>query len=80
MRYLETYNASEGFFALQNDIDDHAMMLLLDLATFYEFIPIDQTGIPFPEALPAWKVERVTPTHWQSHRATDCGVMQSATR
>lgn len=69
MRYLETYNASEGFFALQNDIDDHAMMLLLDLATFYEFIPIDQTGIPFPEALPAWKVE---PGHTYALAITSC--------
>lgn len=57
MRYLETYNASEGFFAVQNAIDDPAMLLLLDCGTFYEFIPIDQIDLDRPEILPAWKVE-----------------------
>ncbi len=58
MRYLETYNASEGFFAVQNAIDDHSMLLLLDCGTFYEFIPIDQVDSEYPEILPAWKVEQ----------------------
>ena len=57
MRYLETYNASEGFFAVQNAIDDHAMLLLLDCGTFYEFIPLEQVDSDRPELLPAWKVE-----------------------
>lgn len=57
MRYLETYNASEGFFAVQNAIDDQAMLLLLDVGVFYEFIPVDETGEPFPAALPVWQVE-----------------------
>lgn len=57
MRYLETYNASEGFFAVQNAIDDPAMLLLLDCGTFYEFIPLDQIDDDRPEILPAWKVE-----------------------
>ena len=35
MRYLECYNASEGFFAVQNAIDDQAMLLLLDCGTFF---------------------------------------------
>lgn len=41
MRYLETYNASEGFFGIQdrNDADD--MLLMLDYGIFYEFIPMD---------------------------------------
>lgn len=58
MRYLETYNASEGFFAVQNAIDDPAMLLLLDCGTFYEFIPIDQVDDERPEIIPAWKVEQ----------------------
>ncbi|MCM1255085.1 MAG: GH3 auxin-responsive promoter family protein [Duncaniella sp.] len=58
MRYLETYNASEGFFAVQNVIDDPAMLLLLDCGTFYEFIPIEQVDDECPEILPAWKVEQ----------------------
>ncbi len=44
MRYIETYNASEGFFALQNEIDDRSMLLLLDSGTFYEFIPVEDAG------------------------------------
>ena len=57
MRYLETYNASEGFFAVQNAIDDPAMLLLLDVGVFYEFIPIDEIDNDCPTVLPAWKVE-----------------------
>lgn len=41
MRYMETYNASEGFFALQDDPTSHAMLLLMDVDTFYEFDPLD---------------------------------------
>lgn len=44
MNYLETYNASEGFFGIQdrNDADD--LLLMLDYGIFYEFIPLDDTG------------------------------------
>ena len=41
MRYMETYNASEGFFALQDRPDSHAMLLEMDAGVFYEFIPAD---------------------------------------
>ncbi len=58
MRYLETYNASEGIYAVQNDHTDPAMLLLLDEGVFYEFVPIDQAGEEYPEALPAWQVEQ----------------------
>lgn len=57
MRYLETYNASEGFFAVQNDIQDKAMLLLQDVGVFYEFVPLDETEAQYPNALPIWKVE-----------------------
>ncbi|KGL53957.1 hypothetical protein HQ29_00940 [Porphyromonas canoris] len=39
--YRETYNASEGFFALQDESQDPGMLLLLDHAVFYEFWPLD---------------------------------------
>lgn len=39
MRYMETYNASEGFFAMQDDPSDSSMLLMLDLGIYYEFIP-----------------------------------------
>lgn len=57
MHYLETYNASEGFFAVQNAIDDRAMLLLLDVGVFYEFIPLDEVEQEHPTLLPIWKVE-----------------------
>lgn len=57
MRYIDCYNASEGFFAVQNSIDDKAMLMLLDAATFYEFIPVEQANDDRPEILPSWQVE-----------------------
>ncbi len=59
MRYLETYNASEGFFAVQSSLDNHAMLLLLDAGCFYEFVPLDECDESHPEhAVPAWEVEQ----------------------
>ncbi len=52
MHYLETYNASEGFFAVQDRRDSHAMLLLIDSGVFYEFIPAGAS-----EPIPAWEVE-----------------------
>ena len=42
MHYMETYNASEGFFGIQNAPTDHAMLLMLDYDVFYEFVPLDE--------------------------------------
>ena len=56
MRYLENYNASEGFFAAQDSQDIRAMRLLLDIGCFFEFVPLNQVGDPFPESLGAWEV------------------------
>ena len=47
MHYMETYNASEGFFGLQNDPTDPSLLLMLDYGVFYEFIPMDK----FPDAI-----------------------------
>lgn len=55
MRYLETYNASEGFFAVQDTRESSAMALIIDAGVFYEFIPLDD---PTAAPLPAWKVEQ----------------------
>jgi hypothetical protein len=51
MHYLETYNASEGFFAIQDDPKTEDMLLMLDYGVFYEFIPFDQLGSPNAQAL-----------------------------
>jgi len=42
LNYLETYNASEGFFGLQFDKDVSDFLLMLDYGIFYEFIPIEE--------------------------------------
>lgn len=42
MHYAETYNASEGFFGIQNDINSNDLLLMLDYGIFYEFIPMDE--------------------------------------
>jgi hypothetical protein len=42
INYLETYNASEGFFAAQNLPDDDGMLLFTDHGIFYEFLPADE--------------------------------------
>ena len=55
MHYLETYNASEGFFALQSSWDTTAMLLLPDLGVFYEFQPIDN---PDARPVPIWEVQQ----------------------
>ncbi len=41
MNYMETYNASEGFFGIQDDPERTDMLLMLDYGIFYEFIPAD---------------------------------------
>lgn len=57
MHYMETYNASEGFFGLQDSPGDTAMSLMLDYGVFYEFIPMDEIESPHPHVLPLWGVE-----------------------
>lgn len=56
-KYYEIYNASEGFFAIQdrNNADD--ILLMLDYGIFYEFIPMDVYGTEEAKAIPLWEVE-----------------------
>lgn len=58
MHFLDTYNASEGFFAVQTDWDSTAMMLLLDIGVFYEFLPVEDSDSSSPEVYPIWEIER----------------------
>jgi hypothetical protein len=55
--YYEIYNASEGFFAIQdrNNADD--LLLMLDYGIFYEFIPMDVYGTEQEQAIPLWEVQ-----------------------
>ena len=42
MNYVETYNASEGFFGIQDEVDSDSMLLMLDYGIFFEFIPMSE--------------------------------------
>ncbi len=57
MNYMETYNASEGFFAIQDDPGSDDMLLMLDYGIYYEFMPFDQPGKGDTETLSIGEVE-----------------------
>jgi len=57
MHYMETYNASEGFFAIQDEPAMDSMLLMLDYGIFYEFIPLDELTSSNPKALTVADVE-----------------------
>lgn len=57
MRYWETYNASEGFFGIQDQKDSEELLLMLDYGIFYEFIPVDDLDSEHPRAVPLHEVE-----------------------
>ena len=57
MHYMETYNAAEGFFGIQNDPSDMSLLLMLDYDVFYEFMAVDQVGTPNPTVVPLTGVE-----------------------
>ena len=72
MVYMETYNASEGFFGIQTDINDPAMTLMIDYGVFYEFIPMSEFGKPDPKVVPLWGVE--TGVNYAMVISTTCGL------
>ncbi len=51
MKYIETYNASEGFFAIQDREDDNSMLLMLDYGIFYEFIEMSEFDKDKPKVI-----------------------------
>jgi hypothetical protein len=51
MKYMETYNASEGFFAAQDDLNEEGMLLFLNHGIFFEFMPMDEYGKEQPRTL-----------------------------
>lgn len=58
MNYMETYNASEGFFGIQDQSNSNELLLMLDYGIFYEFIPMDQIHEEHPKALSLGEVKR----------------------
>ena len=49
--YLEIYNASEGFFAAQDRVNEEGMLLFLHHGIFYEFMPVEEYGKPDPKTI-----------------------------
>ena len=56
-KYYEIYNASEGFFALQDQNNSNELLLMLDYGIFYEFIPMDTFGKEDQKVIPLSEVE-----------------------
>ena len=57
IRYYEIYNASEGFFGIQDRFGSDEMLLMLDYGIFYEFIPMEVFGTENARAIPLEEVE-----------------------
>ncbi|WP_246343607.1 GH3 auxin-responsive promoter family protein [Adhaeribacter radiodurans] len=58
MHYLEIYNASEGFFGIQDQAGTHdEMLLMLDYGVYYEFIPMEEIDSDNPKVLTLDQVE-----------------------
>lgn len=56
MRYMETYNASEGFFGLQDQPESDELLLMLDYGIFFEFIPMEEWEKEDPKVIPLAEV------------------------
>lgn len=57
MYYLETYNASEGFFGIQDQPNSEEMLLMLDYGIYYEFLPMEDIHTENPKTLGLDEVE-----------------------
>lgn len=57
MNYWETYNASEGFFGIQDRKDSDELLLMLDYGVFYEFIPMEEFDKEYPMTIGLSEVE-----------------------
>ncbi|HLT06411.1 MAG TPA: GH3 auxin-responsive promoter family protein [Cyclobacteriaceae bacterium] len=57
MHYMETYNASEGFFGIQDQRESEDLLLMLDYGIFYEFIPMNEWDKEHPKVVPLEEVE-----------------------
>lgn len=57
MYYLETYNASEGFFGIQDQSSSDELLLMLDYGIYYEFVPLENAQDQYPQTLTLDEVE-----------------------
>lgn len=51
MNYVQTYNASEGFFAIQDQVNAKDMLLMLDYGIYYEFLPLEELNKEQPQTV-----------------------------
>lgn len=58
MIYMNTYNASEGFFGIQDQKDSDDLLLMLDYGIYYEFIPTSELEVDQPKIVPLSGVEK----------------------
>ena len=75
MHYMETYNASEGFFGLQDDPTDKSMLLMLDYGVFYEFQDLSGNSGDAGNSeniVPLWAVEK--DKNYAMLISTSCGL------
>lgn len=56
MNYLELYNASEGFFGIQDQRNSNELLLMLDYGIYYEFMPISELGVTESKTLSLYEV------------------------
>lgn len=59
--FMETYNASEGFFGIQDQPHSEDMLMMLDYGIFFEFVPLDELGKKFPVSYAITEVELNVP-------------------
>ena len=72
MHYMETYNASEGFFGIQSDPQDKSLLLMSDYDVFYEFIPMDTFDSEHPTVVPLEGVQKGV--NYAMVITTSCGL------
>ncbi len=60
VNYIENYNASEGFFGIQDQKDSDELLLMLDYGIYYEFLPMDELDKEHPQTLTLEEVETHT--------------------
>lgn len=70
--YIETYNASEGFFGIQDQLDSEEMLLMLDYGIYYEFMPLNQLEVSNPMTFTLDEVK--TDTNYAMIITTNAGL------
>jgi hypothetical protein len=76
IHYQETYNASEGFFAVQDDLSNEGMLLLLNHGIYYEFMPMEEYGKEDARTLSLKEVE--LNKNYALIISTNCGLWRYA--